>query len=51
MFVSRDGDHRDLMIQIIFVIMSVSAIVFSGLSGDLKRAFQPNDGRSHLQGN
>jgi hypothetical protein len=43
-YISKDDDRRDLMIQIIFLAACLSAVTFAGLSGDLKRDLVPDAG-------
>jgi hypothetical protein len=41
-YISRDDNRRDLMIQIILLAACLSALAFSGLSGDLKQYLSPD---------
>jgi hypothetical protein len=41
-YISRQDDHRDLMIQITLLFASISGFAFSGLSGDLKGEVVPD---------
>jgi hypothetical protein len=40
-YISRQDDRRDLMIQIVFLISGITTFAFSGLSGDLKNYLSP----------
>lgn len=41
-YISREDDRHDLMIQIILFATGLSAVAFSALSGDLKRDLMPD---------